>query len=240
MRTQFSRRARPLSPLGALALAALALLALLFVLLRLLAPGALSAIASPVFLAGSALTSAMPLPDDGSRLASLASENAALRAENAVLRAGIVPEEGASARVISRPPMTPYDILLLEGGTDDGIYDGMRVFAHGIPVGVIREAGRTSARAALYSAPGTTVEAWAGEARVPLTLAGAGAGAFRADAPREAGIVEGDVVYIGSVPSGVVAKVETHASAPRAVISVRPLANIFSLTLVDVLPSPAP
>ncbi len=240
MRTQFSRRTRALSPGGALVIAVLIFLALILLVLRALAPGALVVLASPFVYAGGALSSLVAFPGDDARLSALSAENAVLRSENAVLRAGIVPAEGTSVHVLSRPPMTPYDVLLLDAGTDDGIYDGMRVYAGGVPLGRIESAGRTSAKAALFSASGVETEAWAGEKRVPLTLVGAGAGAFRADAPREAGILEGDTVYIGSVPAGIVAKIETHPSAPRAVIAVRPLANLFTLTEVDVLPSLAP
>lgn len=240
MKTQFSRRTKLVTPGAALSIGALVLLALLFVLLRAFAPSALSFLASPFLYAGSTLSSFVSLPGDGARLAALSVENEALRNENALLRSGIAPEKGTAVRVLSRPPMTPYDVLLLDAGTDAGIYDGMRVYAHGIPIGRIEGAGRASAKAALFSASGVATEAWAGKNRTPLTLVGAGAGSFRADAPREAGILEGDTVYLGSIPMGTVASVETHASAPRAVISIRPLANIFSLTEVDVLPSPAP
>ncbi len=241
MKTQFSRRTKALTPSTAIVLAVLLIVSIVFISLRVFAPSSLSAIVAPLWNMGSALSGSFMLPGDAARLKMLESENESLRNENRLLKEGPAAEKGGtSAPVLSRPPMTPYDVLVLGVGTDTGVYDGMHVFAHGVPIGVIEAAGRTSAKAALFSAAGHTTEAWAGENRVPLTLVGAGAGAFRADAPREAGILEGDIVYISSVPAGVVALVETHPSAPRAVISVRPLANIFSLTEVNVFASPAP
>ncbi len=170
-----------------------------------------------------------------------------LRNENMRLAARIADEgqgtEGTEALVSARPPMTPYDMLVLDKGTDDAVYDGMRVYARGVFIGLIENASRQSSKASLFSAPGRETEAWVGDARIPITLQGAGAGSFRANAPREAAIAVGDTVYLpgaGATPAGVIASIDSHPSSPRSTLSIRPLVNIFSLSSVRVLPAPAP
>jgi len=238
---------------------ALGALVLLILAVRLAFPGALVALASPAWLLGSALSSGVgdtssffkdraSLADEQERLLS---ENAALRVENAALSARTrdlerllgnrtEPGEGVLAGVLSRPPVSPYDALVADAGSEDGAREGMRAEGPGgMPLGTVESVSSRSSRILLYSAPGRETEGWAGEARIPITLVGRGAGALDAVVAREAGISEGDLVYVagpGALPIGTVVRVASDPSSPRSHVDIRPLLNPFSVTWLTIVP----
>jgi hypothetical protein len=72
---------------------------------------------------------------------------------------------------------------------------------------------------------------------MPIALEGAGAGAFRATVPREAGLAAGEMVYLpgpGAIPVGTVVRVDADPSSPRATIHIRPHTSPFSITWVEI------
>lgn len=251
MKTRFSRRTDRLSPARKIALIAAGVVILILGLLRLFFPGALIALTAPLHGAGEYLTLHL-FPGNAVTLArenaALKEENAALLAKNADLAAaradiGEEAESGIYAGVLARPPGSPYDSLIIGKGNDAGVFVGMRVLAGGVPVGTIVSASGGSARVALYSAPGTDTDGWAGAARVPVTLHGEGGGGFSADVPKDAKIAEGDLVYLpgpGALAAGTIVAIESQPSSARATLRIRPAANPFTMTTVRVVASPAP
>ncbi len=262
MRKRFSRRhnsiigAYPWAGPAALTLIALAVL---FFILRLLFPGALVAIATPFWMTGNALTAGAGnslsfFGDKGALIEerdALAQDNAALYAKNAALEAQVADltrllgdrterEAGVLAGVLARPPVAPYDTLILDQGSDVGIVAGNRVLGPGgVPLGTIESVARDSARALLYSTPARETESWVGESRIPVTLVGEGAGAMSAIVARESGVAVGDQVYVpgpGAVPIGNVVAVGSDPSSPRSRVEIRPITNPFSVTWVTVVP----
>lgn len=241
-----SRRARSGLLSGSLPLVVVGVVVLgTLLLIRTLAPGALISAATPLWKFGNAASSAL----DGGTDEGLAAENIALVAQNETLRAQLAdltrllgdrtePERGIVAAVVARPPVAPYDVLVIDQGGDDGIRKGAYAYGPGgTPIGEVTETDNRSARVTLYSTRGSVQSAWAGENRVPVELSGIGSGAFEAVAARGAGIVTGDTVYLvhrGAVPIGTVVAVDEDPSAPRATLYVRPYANPFSLTWVTI------
>lgn len=252
MKTQYFRRHKQyLSPVQGVAAAVAVVLIAVLAVLRIFFPGALAAVAAPLWSAGDYLAVHAGFPKGSAALQAevdrLRAENAALASENRILAATAGDEAaksaGIMAGVLARPPQSPYDALIIAKGNDDGVYAGMRVLAAGVPVGVVESASSGSARVVLYSASGQESEGWIGTAKTPVTLHGLGAGAFAADVPREAGAAEGDIVYLpgpGALPMGTVMKVESSASSPRAILRIRPYANPFTMTSVHVVATPSP
>ncbi len=226
--------------------------------LRFLAPGALTAAVAPLWRAGASLTAAvgMHAPTESraslrARADELAADNASLTAKNAVLAAQAAdltrllgtrtePEKGIVAGVVARPPVAPYDVLIIDQGARAGIREGALVSGPGgTPVGLVGDAGNVQSRVTLFSTRGIETAGWVGGNRIPLTLTGAGAGAFTAAIPRDAGAQVGDGVYVaagGAYPVGTVVKVESDPSSPSVSLIVRPYTNPFSLTWVTVAP----
>lgn len=260
MKTQFSRTRRRTALLAPwsvpLIFVALALIVLFFIL-RAFLPGAVAQIARPFWGAGDRATDAggsiAAFFGDKAVIAAerdrLSAENAALANENAALRARALDlerllgsreaaPEGILAGVLARPPVSPYDTLVIDQGEDAGVRAGAPVFgAGGIPIGTVESVAGASARVILYSAPGQVTEGWVGVNRTPVTLAGASAGAFRTNLPRESTAAVGEEVYLpgpGALPVGTVVRVDTDPSSPRAEIHVRPVVHPFSITWVTV------
>lgn len=262
MKKRFSRRHNSIIGsypwMGPAALAAIAVV-IMFAGLRFLVPGALVALGTPFWTMGNTLTASVG--QGGSFFTSkaslqekvkrLESENAALLVKSATAEARARDLErllgdrteavgGVVAGVLSRPPVSPYDVIVVDQGSRDGVSEGSRVEGPGgTPIGTIESVMNGSSRVLLYSAPGKETESWIGEARIPVTLVGEGAGAMSAIVARESGITVGDLVYVsgpGARAIGSVIKVGNDPSSPRTRIDIRPLANPFSFTWVTVLP----
>lgn len=180
---------------------------------------------------------------------SLQKENAALVAENSALqtRVGDLTKllgarteatPGVLAGVLARPPVSPYDVLVVDRGTKDGVSTGALVYgAGGVPLGTVAAATQNSSRVLLYSSPGKETAAWVGEAKIPLTIVGEGSGAFYSMASRDAGISAGMPVYVagpGALPVGEVSMVETNPAATEVRVHIRPVTNPFSITWVTI------
>lgn len=251
MKTQYFRRRNAVLsgttwPLGV----GLGVLVLVVVAVRLIAPDLLTALAKPLWYAGDIASNSMasvaaPFEDVDKLRAErdlLVQENAALHAQVAVLTAQVQDTatlpSGIAAGVLARPPVSPYDTLVVGAGQQQGITQGAIAYAPGgVPVGVVQEVSAQTTRIQLYSAPGVQTEGWVGEERIAITLIGRGAGAFAATLPRESGIVVGDVVYApgpGALPVGTVVRIDADPSSPRSQVFVQPYINIFSLTWVSL------
>lgn len=143
---------------------------------------------------------------------------------------------GVMAQVISRPPTSPYDVLIVSPGEDAGVRTGMIAYTSAsTPLGTVELVSKQSARILLYSAPERVTEGWVGAQKVPVSLIGRGAGAFVGELSKDAAVLVGDGVFIpgeGSQLIGTVHEVIASPSSPTVVIQVRPLTNPFSITTV--------
>ena len=227
------------------------------VLVRLVAPNLFLSLFAPAFSLSNNLsvsvgevlggfTDVKALAGDN---AMLAEENAALSLANrtlsekvrdltALLGSEAPTAHGIVAGVLARPPVAAYDTLVLSVGTDIGVALGMEAYgAGGIPLGLVSSATADFSRVTLFSAPGVSVAAWAGNARIPVTLVGAGAGAYTARVPQDSGVVVGDAVFVpgpGAIPVGTVIRVGGGSSDPLATLFIRPAVNLFSITWVTL------
>lgn len=254
-----STRSRSLfdSP-GRVASAALIVVALVLLMLRLFAPSTLYALARPLWSAGarfigsagsSPLENHAALVQERDRLeaanAALVAENAALNAQahdfQALLGDRQGPPKEIVAGVLAGPPVAPYDVLIVDQGKLDGVLEGAPAFGQGgTPIGRVGVVEAHTARIALYSAPGTLTDGWLGDNRVPVTLKGAGAGAYAATIAKDAGAAQGQSVYLGgpgALPLGTVVRVDSDPSSPTETLHIRPYANPFSLTWVTIQPA---
>ncbi len=239
------------------AVLALCVLALVVAGLRFLVPGTLVTVATPFWKTGSMLSAGVgnagsfftdkaSLTQDRDRLLL---ENAAYFAKAAALEARVADLEqllgsrtdagpGILAGVLARPPVSPYDLLVLDQGSAEGVTVGMRASGPGgMPLGTVESVMPHASRVLLYSTPAEETESWIGEARIPVTLMGEGAGSMSAVVAREAGIVVGDLVYAagpGALPVGSVIAVDNDPSSPRSRVDIRPLFNPFSVTWVTL------
>lgn len=227
------------------------------VLVRIFSPGFFTTLFAPLWNAGERGTASVGAVGtfftDKRELAlerdRVQTENDGLTRENGALRARVADltallgsrtekNPGIVGGVLARPPVSPYDVLVIDVGTGDGVKTGAQVFGNGgTPLGTVASVNETSARVLLYSAPGRETAAWVGEKRIAGSLKGEGSGAFSMLITREAGIVVGDPILIpgaGALPVGTVIGVEDDPAAPRARVRVRPISNPFSVSWVTI------
>lgn len=258
MNRQFSRRPRYRNGLlgsRSVVIIAVTLIVVVVAGLRFLAPGALARISQPLWSVGSSLTDRMQGAATESKASlhadrdRLTTENGALAAQNAALASQVTdltallgsrtePPKGIVARVLARPPVAPYDVLIVDQGTTAGVSVGaIAQGPGGTPIGTVGEADESQSRIALFSTSGLAHDGWVGSSHIPLTLTGAGAGAFRAEVPKQAGVLVGDTVFLaaaGTLPIGTVVQIEADPSSPSVELDVRPYVNPFSLTWVTI------
>ena len=132
----------------------------------------------------------------------LQEENTAYALENRTLKerladistlAASAPE--LVAGVVARPPMSPYDTLILSAGSGSGVREGMTALGQdGVPLGTVSSVWRDFSRVTLYSAPGRETHGWVGAKRLPVILRGEGGGAMSASVPYASEVNEGDLV----------------------------------------------
>jgi cell shape-determining protein MreC len=241
---------------GSLAAVLIFIAIIVIVAVRFAAPGILSSLTRPMWGIGSSLTawvhgtatseSKSQLRADKDQLsaqnAELAAQNSALASQvsdlTALLGSRTEPEKGIVARVLARPPVAPYDVLIIDQGESAGVSVGAQARGPGgTPIGTVGETDATQSRVALYSTSGLQNDGWVGATHIPVTLTGAGAGAFHAEVPKQAGVAVGDPVYISSAstfPVGTVVQIEVDPSSPSVELDVHPYTNPFSLTWVTV------
>jgi cell shape-determining protein MreC len=245
------------SSFGRLFAAVVAVIVLLLFVLRLVSPDTFTSFARPLFKVGNVLTSKVDGVVGGSRteLAEdrerLMRELEASKLEKATLIARVADYErllgtrteghgGILAGVLAHPPVSPYDVLIVDQGAGSGVRVGATALGPGgIPVGTVSSVDEKTSRVTFFSSTGQVTEGWAGTTRIPVKLTGTGAGGFDAEIPGTAGALVGDEVYVpgpGALPIGSIVEVVTDPSSPSVVLHIRPYVNPFSITWVTILP----
>lgn len=143
------------------------------------------------------------------------------------------------ASVISRPPKTPYDTLIIDSGSFSGIETGDLVIALGnVFVGEVFEVNSYMSKIKLYSSPGNKIDVLIGEEKIQKEAIGVGAGNFRTELPKEIEIKEGDIITVSSIVAnifGVVEKIEEKTTDSFKTVLFRSPINIQEIRFVEIL-----
>lgn len=243
----FRRPKNTLSPYARLAIGISGVVILVLIVLRVFFPGVLFALASPFWYAGSFATEQIGSFEDAQTLFrennTLKEEVLRLQNENLVLseqlrELGLFAIEGVPAGVLARPPLAPYDVLVVSLSAPTRV--GALVYGPGgVPIGEVESISGTEAHIGLYSASSRSIEGWLGEERLPVTILGEGSGSFSITLPQETPVSLGDEVFIpgpGARMIGTVARINTHQASTEKTLSVRPLVNPLSISFVTIAP----
>jgi cell shape-determining protein MreC len=142
------------------------------------------------------------------------------------------------AAVLRRPPLLPYDELVIDVGGDDGIVAGDTVYAPGkVLIGRVESVRGSTARVILYSSPGKQYEVMIGPQHIPTTARGRGGGQYEAEVARDLSVTEGDFVEVPSLedrPFGIVTTVMSDPTQPFKTILFAPSVNVYQLRWVIV------
>jgi rod shape-determining protein MreC len=164
-----------------------------------------------------------------------------LRRENETLRALLGRSNSGRmilATVLSRPPFSPYDSLIIDVGIDQGLAVGDKVYAStDVLLGDIVEVYRNTAKVDLFSSPGRVFPVLVGPSALQVEAEGRGGGNFRVILPTEVGVEKGDPVRFAQSKSnvvGVIEDIEVDSSDSLQEIRFKMPLSISEISYVEV------
>ncbi|MEX0919364.1 MAG: rod shape-determining protein MreC [Parcubacteria group bacterium] len=145
-----------------------------------------------------------------------------------------------TASVLTHPPQSPYDVLIIDAGSSQGVNIGDRVYLPEGPVlGTVFEIFPRTARVRLYSSSGEMTGAVLERGGVPVTMEGQGAGNFKIILPRDIEAERGDRVLSADITADLLAVIEDIRLEPtdsfKEILAKSPT-NIFGIRFVFVRP----
>ncbi|HVU06881.1 MAG TPA: rod shape-determining protein MreC [Candidatus Paceibacterota bacterium] len=158
------------------------------------------------------------------------------RLKNALARTG----KGSYvlAVILTRPPVSPYDTLVLDVGTKDGVTVGDKVYAEGdVLIGDIAEAYGGESKVSLYSMPGRKTSILVGTSTIAAEAIGRGGGNFIFTLPAQTPLVERSTISVPSIKShtfGIVDRIMVDSTDSVQTILFRSPVNISELRFVEV------
>lgn len=148
--------------------------------------------------------------------------------------------QGVIAAVLTRPPQSPYDLIVIDAGARDTIALGATVsLPEGPILGVVSDLFETSAKVKLFTTAGEKTEAVLERHNIPVMLEGRGGGNFRIIVSRETEVQVGDRIISPDLSyslMAVVEEIEVEATDSFKEVLAKSPANIFTVRLVSVTP----
>lgn len=143
-----------------------------------------------------------------------------------------------AADVIAGPGWAPYDTLIIDAGSDNGITSGdMVVYAGSGVIGEVIEVSTASSKMKLYSSPGVEHAAVVGPHAIPITAIGKGMGNYEAKVPQDGAVAVGDTIVSakGSLILGTISSIEEKPAEPFKRIYFREPFNTTEIRSVEVI-----
>jgi cell shape-determining protein MreC len=163
-----------------------------------------------------------------------------LQVENSELRklAGAVPDARVLARVIGRPGTLPYDMVMLDRGSEHGITLYAPVFLGADQViGFVSKVQNRTALVTLVTTAGFTSSAYVIGPNIYTFAEGMGGGILRVRVPQGIMLRTNDMVLLPAIDSGiygVISHIETSATQPEQYGFVTTNIPVQSLYYVSV------
>ncbi len=164
-----------------------------------------------------------------------------LRRENETLRLLLGRKDALRmtvATVLSRPPFSPYDSLIVDAGKAHNISIGDRVYApSGTAIGDISEVYGHTSKVVLFSSPGRILPIAIGEGAIQVEAEGRGGGNFKAVLPADIGIEPGDPVRLIESRAnvlGVVEEINVDSTGSLQTILFKMPISLAELSYVEV------
>ncbi len=163
-----------------------------------------------------------------------------LQAENDDLRnlLGAVPNDRKVARVIGRPNAMPYDVLMIDQGSVDGITQFAPVFlGRDQVIGVVMRVNERTSLVALTTTAGFTATAYVYGPNIFTYAEGMGGGILRVRIPQSIQLSIGDVVVLPGIDSGIfgsISDINTSPTQPEQYGYIRLPQSLQSIAYVSV------
>ena len=181
----------------------------------------------------------------------LRDENEILKTETAVL--ALVKSENAELKstwgrdtqkvqtlvgaVLVTPPRSPYDTMVIDVGSKNGVKAGALVSSHShVVLGVVQTVYDDTSIVELFSSPESRHEVILGQG-VRAQAVGKGAGVYEVSLPRGTRVNIGDPVYIPSITPrvyGVIDYISEEEARPFITVMFKTPVNVERLTYVEV------
>ncbi len=140
--------------------------------------------------------------------------------------------------VLTRPPVSPYDTLVIDIGSRDGIEVGALVYtASDVIIGEIAEVYPHQSKVSLFSTPGKKINVLFTGSKINTEATGRGGGNFIANVPASADIKEGDIVILPNIKFhilGVVESIIVDSADSFSTILFKTPINIYDINFVEV------
>ena len=117
--------------------------------------------------------------------------------------------------VIGHPPYTPYDTMVLDKGSDDGIVLAAPVYyGTGVALGYVHAVFPHMAYVTLFSSPGVESTVYVFGSNIFTTAYGEGGGVVRISVPQGVPLTKGDIAVLPSLHTGVLGAITEVQSIP--------------------------
>ncbi len=144
------------------------------------------------------------------------------------------------AAVLTHPPQTPYDIIIIDAGSNESIAVGSEVsLPEGPILGVVSEVFSKRARIKLFSTSGEETNAILERNNVPVVLVGTGGGNFKLTLPRDTTVEKGDKILSPNIVPrllAVVGEININSTDSFKEVLAKSPTNIFTIRFVFVAP----
>ncbi len=188
----------------------------------------------------------------------LVSENASLRDELSSLKLKVIDYDTLSkanqdllnqigrkdnrdrvpSRVLSGPPLSPYDTFVIDVGSDLGVSVGDKVYySDSVIIGKVSSLTPNTSLVELFSSGNQKTESTLERTGASFVLSGAGGGNITLEVPKDTDVLWGDVfVYPGIAPSvlGSVYYIDNNSQSAFKTVYIRVPGNLFSAQWVFV------
>ena len=149
-------------------------------------------------------------------------------------------DEGMAASILTRPPQSPYDLIIIDVGLREQVTEGARVaLPEGPEIGTVSQVFPSFSRVKLFSTPSEKTQAVLERYEMPVELVGAGAGNFKIVVPRDTPVEIGDRILSARLDAtllAVVAEINLESTDSFKEILAKGPANIFSVRFIKILP----
>lgn len=143
------------------------------------------------------------------------------------------------AAVLSRPPVSAYDTIIIDVGSSNGVEKGDIVaVGGGVTIGLVSDVAVHRSTVTLFSTPGHETQVLIGENRIAVPARGLGGGNFEIRVPKDELVEKGDSVLLPGINPkifGVVQQIVTTTSDPFVIVYLTLPVNLYLLRFVSVL-----
>jgi cell shape-determining protein MreC len=140
--------------------------------------------------------------------------------------------------ILTRPPVSPYDTLILDIGSSNGVKVGNKVYAEGnVLIGDVEEVFSGQSKVSLFSTSGRSTQVLVGTSTIAAEAIGKGGGNFFIKLPATAKIVQGATVTVSQIHPhtfGIVGNITFDSSSSLQTILFKSPVNIRELNFVEV------